>query len=747
MKKDLIIVESPAKIKTIKKILGSGFEVEASVGHVRDLPAKVLGVDEDRDFLPMYEVIPGKTKVVAKLKKAAANADTVYLAPDPDREGEAIAWHVAELIRNENPNLKRIQFNEITPRAIREALDHPGELRESVFSSQQARRILDRLVGYKLSPLLWSKVKRGISAGRVQSVALRLIVDRERERQAFTPEEYWVFKAHLDTELKERIIVDLWKVNGKKPNISSAQQAQELQLDIRNSAFAVASVEEKERRRQPRPPFITSTLQQEASSRLGYPAKKTMGVAQKLYEGVELGSRGTTALITYMRTDSVRVADDARQAAAQWIDETLGKDYLPAKPRTYKSKGSAQDAHEAIRPVDPNLTPDEVHALLPADQYRLYRLIWERFMASQMADARFWDTTVTVEAGRTAWRVKGERLIFPGFMAVLSGSDGQERSIELPALAAGQSLALADVDAQQKFTQPPPKYSEASLVKKLEEEGIGRPSTYAAIISTLQDREYVVIVDRHFNPTDLGMVVSDLLVAHFSRLMDTGFTARMEEDLDNVAVGKVDWVDLLKSFAREFDPTLSKAMKEMDSVKGGIGTELSCPLCGSDLVIKFGKNGNFLACTKYPDCGFTSNYSRDEDGNLVIEKPRPQEREVVGTCPECGRELHLKRSRTGSRFIGCSGYPDCRHTEPLTTGVACPREGCAGTLVEKSSRRGKIFYSCDQYPKCDYALWDMPVQGTCPECGSPLLVQKKSKTGETHIACPVRGCSYRREED
>jgi DNA topoisomerase-1 len=749
MGKDLIIVESPAKVKTIKKFLGQGYSVEASVGHIRDLPTNVLGVDEENDFAPDYQVIPSKKKVVSALRAAAKKAETVYLAPDPDREGEAIAWHIAEVIKKQNSNLKRISFNEITPRAVKQALAHSTELNRHLFDSQQARRILDRIVGYKISPLLWKKVKRGISAGRVQSVALRLIVEREKERQAFEPEEFWVFSVLLNGPTPPPFECQLVKVQGNAPKIGSADQAQALADDLNGKDFLVDKVVEKERKRQPRPPFITSTLQQEASNRLGFSAKRTMMVAQKLYEGVELGDRGTTALITYMRTDSVRISDEARKTAESWIKKTLGPEYYPDKPRFFKTKGGAQDAHEAIRPVDPLLTPQDVAPFVSKEQAHLYRLVWERFMASQMAPARFWDTTVTVKAGTTLWRTKGERLIFPGFLEVMhkpSGGSLESKNIELPRLEEGMQLELSRLNKEQKFTQPPARFSEASLVRNLEKLGIGRPSTYATIISTLKDREYVATSEGHFVPTDLGTVVSNLLVAHFNQLMDVDFTAHMEEDLDKVAEGDRDWVALLKDFARDFNPTLEKATQEMAAIKAGLETDLPCPKCKSPLVIKFGKNGPFLACSAYPACGFTSNYSRDEKGKIHIEQDQDAGKKM-GTCPQCGGDLVLKKARTGSRFIACSNYPECRYTQSLSTGVPCPREGCDGELVEKSSRRGKVFYACNRYPQCDYAVWDWPVAEPCPDCGSKILVRKTTKTRGTHLACPEKGCTYWRSLD
>mgnify|MGYP000981610554 CR=1 FL=1 len=742
MGKDLIIVESPAKVKTIKKFLGNAYAVEASVGHVRDLPQKKLGVDEKEDFAPQYQIIPGKQKVVTKLKDAAASASTIYLAPDPDREGEAIAWHVAEILKDADKPIHRIQFNEITAKAVREALAHPRDINEKLFLSQQARRILDRLVGYKVSPILWQKVKSGISAGRVQSVALRLVVDREKERRAFVPVEYWNFKARLAGDTPPEFEAELVKFKGKKLEIGSAEAAAAAEAAILGNPFVVAEVAEKERKKSPPPPFITSTLQQAANQRLGYSAKRTMGAAQKLYEGLELGDKGTVALITYMRTDSTRIADEARDAAREFIVGALGPDYYPEKARHFRTKAGAQDAHEAIRPVDVTLTPADVKALLPKDLFALYKLIWERFVASQMSEARFWDTAADIAAGPGLFKAKGQRLIFPGYLKVYGQEAGDEAK-SLPPLAKDQVLRLLELKKEQKFTQPPPRYTEASLVRELEEKGIGRPSTYAAIISTLIDRDYARLEDKHFVPSELGETVSDLLAEHFVKIMDVGFTAGMEEALDAVAEGRGDWVGLLKDFTDDFYPTLAKAAKDMAKVKAGKETDVTCELCGKPMVIRFGKAGEFLGCSGYPDCKNTKEFDRAPDGAVVPRERKPEETISVGKCPQCGKDLAVKKSRTGSRFIACTGWPDCKYTKPFSTGVPCPREGCTGTLVEKSSKRGKVFYACDAYPQCDFALWDWPVPEHCPECDSKVLVRKKTRAGEI-IACPNRSCRYTR---
>ncbi len=733
MGKKLIIVESPAKVKTIRKFLGPDFMVEASVGHVCDLPASELGVDEEHDFTPHYEIIPDKRKVVEKLQSAAKRAQTVYLAPDPDREGEAIAWHIAALLYGRNLDVRRIQFNEITKRAVLEALERPRELDDDLFDAQQARRILDRLAGFKLSQLLWKKVKRGISAGRVQSVALRIVVDRELEREAFRPEEYWVFKARVSAPSGGELLLDLARVGGRKRVIGGEEEARALEAELRGAPFLVSSVESKRRETQPRAPFTTSTLQQAASQRLGFSPRRTMGVAQRLYEGVEMGDGNVTALITYMRTDSTRVADEARDAASAFVARAFGPDYLPAQRRSYKVKAQAQDAHEAIRPVDVNLTPDELKSSLSEEQHRLYSLVWARFLASQMAAAAHLDTTVTVRSGRAERQARGRRLLIDGRQRELP----EDREALLPELGEGDELGLLQLSCERKFTQPPARYSEAGLVRALEELGIGRPSTYAATVSTLEDRAYVERRQGSLAPTELGRAVCGKMLEGFPRLMDTHFTAGMEGDLDKVAEGRKGWVELLADFAADFNPALAEAAKSMASLKGGVPTELSCPECGKPLLLLFGKAGPFLSCSGKPDCGFSCDCERDAQGRLSPVRRVPQ---VVGSCPECGADLVVRRARKGARFVGCSAYPACAHTEPYSTGVPCPKCG-KGSVVEKSSKKGRIFYSCDTYPACDFALWNEPVARACPACGSPYMLVKATKRG-TSLVCPERSCGH-----
>ena len=668
-------------------------------------------------------------------------------------------------------------------------------MNEHLFDSQQARRILDRLVGYKISPILWKSVKRGISAGRVQSVALKLLVEREKERRAFVPQEYWLFKALFEGETPPPFKADLFKIKGKSLKIApvgSQKEADALQAELDAASFIVQNIEEKKRSRRALPPYITSTLQQDANNRLGYSAKRTMSTAQRLYEGVELGNRGLTALITYMRTDSVRIAEEAQNAAKEIILSQYGKEFYPAKPNVYKTKGSAQDAHEAIRPVDVSILPEEIKSYLPKEQFNLYRLIWQRFVASQMAPAQFHATVVDVAAGSTLWRTKGERLLFPGYLAALEKVTAED-TVELPKLKKGQKLKVNQLSKEQKFTQAPARYSEASLVKELEEKGIGRPSTYAAIISTLQDREYVSLKEKRFVPSELGFVVSDQLSENFKDLMDVSFTASMEDKLDKVADGRLAWQQLMQDFADGFYPTLESALQNMRSMQRETG--VTCELCGQPMLVKFSKAGEFLGCSGYPSCKNIKNFKRNEKGEIQIIERAEQEdsglacekcgkpllvkkstrgeflgcsgypackniknfkrdeqgaiqiietppQEIVGTCPDCGHDLVIKRSRAGARFIACSNYPKCKNTKAFSLGIACPAEACDGQIVEKGSRSGKLFYSCSNYPKCDFALWNEPVETPCPECGHPILVRKNTKAKGPHLSCPQKSCSY-----
>ncbi len=738
--KSLVVVESPSKAKTIKKYLGAGYDVRASVGHVKDLPKSKLGVDLDGDFEPHYETIRGKGKVLAEIRKAAKSADVVYLAPDPDREGEAIAWHIASELKIPRERIKRVLFNEITKKAIVRALQTPLELNENRYNSQQARRILDRLVGYQISPLLWEKVRRGLSAGRVQSVAVRIVVEREREIEAFVPEEFWTLDAHLRGASPPPFTARLAKIAGKKAEVRDGETAAAIVRTCERGPFIVDKVSKKERKQRPLAPFTTSRLQQEAARAFRFTAKRTMGVAQQLYEGVDLGAEGAVGLITYMRTDSTRLSDEAVANVRDYILERFGPEYVPAKPNVYKSKGRAQDAHEAIRPTSLAWPPERVKPFLKPEAYKLYSLIWNRFVACQMTPARFDVTTVDVRApGEHVFRATGKVQTFRGFTAIYQEHRGvdeaEEKLAPLPPLTEGQELGLDKLDAEQRFTTPPPRFTEATLIRELEDKGIGRPSTYAAIISTIQSKGYVEKEKQRFRPTELGMIVNDLLVESFPELFDVGFTARMEDQLDEVEAGQVDWKELLKGFWGGLSGTLEKARTEMRNVKREeIPTDLRCPKDDAPLVIKFGKNGSFLACTNYPDCRFTGEIERDADGKVKLVGEEP----VGRKCPECKEgDLLYKKGRYG-RFIGCSRYPECRHTEPISTGVDCPQCG-EGYLTEKKSRRGKTFYSCSRYPKCDYAQWDKPIPTPCKVCGNPWVNQKSTRRGLGPIVCPKCG--------
>ncbi|MBI5440640.1 MAG: type I DNA topoisomerase [Deltaproteobacteria bacterium] len=747
MAKSLLIVESPAKARTLKGYLGNEFRVEASVGHVKDLPKSELGVDVD-DFTPHYGVIRGKGKVLQELKKAAQEADVIYLAPDPDREGEAIAWHIAEEIapkKTQKP-IYRVMIHEITKSGVKEALSHPGKLDEDRYNAQQARRILDRLVGYQISPILWDKVRRGLSAGRVQSVALRLVADRERQVKAFVSEEYWTIGAELEGRNPPPFTAKLRKTGGKDPKLKTGAEAEALRAAAAGEPFVLKTVERKEKKRHPAPPFITSTLQRDAFRKHRFSARKTMTLAQRLYEGVDIEGQ-PVGLITYMRTDSTRLSEGALAACREHIRDVYGAAYLPASAVHYKVKKGAQDAHEAIRPSSMEHTPERCKPYLEADQYRLYKLIWDRFVACQMKPALYDQTTFDIEAGTHLFRSTGSILKFKGFMAVyVEGVDEPEEEGEegaaLPDLEAGETLKLLKVTADQHFTQPPPRFTESTLVKELEEQGIGRPSTYAQILSTLRDKGYVEMVERRFVPTDLGILVNDLLVVNFPEVLDVGFTAQMEAALDGVEEGKRPWRDLLKSFYGPFSATLERASRDMVNVKTREEpTDVPCPRCEKTMVIRWGRNGFFLACSGYPECRTTKEFERGPDGTIRII-----EGELLGeACPDCGSDLMIKKGRFG-RFVACARYPECRYTRAVGTGVPCPRENCGGELVEKRSKRGRTFYACNRYPGCDYAQWDRPIARECPQCGNPFLVEKVGKQGTT-VRCPRKGCGYKEEAE
>lgn len=749
MDRSLIIVESPTKVKTIKKYLGDNFDVRASVGHIKDLPKSKLGIDIENSFEPTYQVLESKKKVIAELKKAAKSADTLYLAPDPDREGEAIAWHIAGEIGKGPKRIYRVLFNDLTKNTMLSALQHPQELDFDKYEAQQTRRILDRLVGYQISPILWDKVRRGLSAGRVQSVAVRIICDREEEIKAFVSEEYWNIRALLEGTTPPPFEARLIKIDGKKARVANGAQSEDVLRRLEAAPFIVSSVEKKEARRSPAPPFTTSKLQQESSRKLRFSAKKTMSVAQKLYEGIELGEEGPVGLITYMRTDSVRVAPDAINEVREYIQEEYGKDFLPSKAKIYKSARSAQDAHEAIRPASMAYRPKDVKPFVTNEQFRLYQLIWNRFVASQMNPAVLDQTTIDIGAREYLFRAQGFVVKFPGFTILYSeGKDDakEENGIEktLPEVKTGETLKLLSLTPEQKFTEPPPRFSEATLVKELEENGIGRPSTYATILSTIQDRDYVRLEGGRFFPTELGTLVTELLVKNFPSILDVAFTADMENKLDLIEEGKLKRVESLEKFYSSFENDLKKAKAEMRNVKKEeTPTDLVCEKCSSPMIIKWGRNGKFIACSNYPACRNTMNFTQDENGAINHVSNESAMTDTV--CPECGRKMMVKQGKFGS-FLGCSGYPDCKTTMPISLGIKCPQEGCTGEITEKRSRKGKIFFGCTRYPKCTYATWDKPIAESCPECGAAFLLEKYDRKKGRYRVCSNPECTYKEEK-
>jgi DNA topoisomerase-1 len=824
LSKGLVIVESPAKAKTIQKYLGKGFTVEASLGHVKDLPKSTLGVDIDNEFDTEYIVIPGKEKVLNKLKKLAESADHIYLAPDPDREGEAIAAHLADELdtngskkkkkagkkdkdkdKDKDGNglrIQRVTFNEITQRAVREAFEHPRQIDQNLVDAQQARRVLDRLVGYQVSPLLWDKVRRGLSAGRVQTVALRLIVEREREIKAFEKKEYWTIDAHLAGPKPPAFDARFVGKGEEKIEVGNGEDAEKIRAFVEHADWLVRSVDRKERRRNAAPPFTTSKLQQDSARKLRFSVKRTMMIAQRLYEGVELGEEGLVGLITYMRTDSTRVSNDALAEVREMVGKEYGPQYLPEQPNVFKSKKNAQEAHEAIRPSSVAHTPESVKQYLKEDEFKVYKLIWQRFVASQIMPAVFDQTTVDIDAKQgndSYWfRVTGSVLKFDGFLKVYEeskeGKDEEDEELKhkLPPLEPGQKLTLRELKPEQHFTEPPPRYNEASLVKELEERGIGRPSTYATILGTIQERQYVTKIGGKFAPTEIGLVVTDLLVDNFRDIFDVAYTARLEEELDEVEEGKEKWTDALAEFYKKFQKDLKYAEKHMENIKRmEKPTDEKCERCGSPLVIKWGKHGSFyacssyekdnpesctftkenpinlpdldsadtqetaqeeycencgrvmvlkrgrfgqfMACTGYPDCKTTR---RLDQGKRVPDIPLDE------PCPKCGRNLMIRHGRYGE-FTACSGYPDCKFVKQNFIGVKCP--DCKdGDLVEKKARKGNTFYGCSNYPMCKFTSAHKPIAEKCPSCGSEFLVEKNLKAGPV-IACPNKECDYERE--
>lgn len=801
MTKSLVVVESPAKAKTIGKYLGKNFIVKASVGHIKDLPKSKLGVDVDGDFTPQYAIIPGKSKVVKELRSAAKGIKNIYLAADPDREGEAICQHLYEELLGKDRTIYRVLFHEITPNAIEEAFKNPGHINQNKVDAQLTRRVLDRLVGYQISPLLWDKVRRGLSAGRVQTVALRLIVEREREIRAFESEEYWTLSARLAGKTPPEFTAKARQIDGKKWDVSDGGSVQNIVDGLRHVPFVVQNVHRREKKKYPVPPFITSKLQQDAARRFNFSVKKTMLLAQRLYEGIEVGREGSVGLITYMRTDSSRVSESALQEVRTLIARDFGREYLPNHPIYYKSKKTAQEAHEAIRPTSVERIPESLKKDLEPELWKLYSLIWNRFVASQMNPALFDQTDVTIEAGDVEFKAIGSIEKFKGFLAVYQETrpdDGTDpRSIEadaiLPELAVGEILDVKELVPAQHFTQPPSRYNEASLVKALESKGIGRPSTYASILGTIQDRQYVEKQSGKFYPSETGEIVLELLVSSFQELFDYEYTARMEVSLDRIESGRESWKEAMREFYDRFSKKLILAQDEMRNIKTeSLETDEICDKCGKKMVIKWGKFGRFMACSGYPECRNTKEIAK----NGTTEEPENGKAEVI-ECDKCGKPMILKRGRYGE-FMACSGYPECRNTKKIvksaqesvvkqdipldekcpvcgknlalkhgrfgeftacsdyptckyiklkSTGVGCPKEGCGGEIVERKSRRGKTFYGCSNYPECDFVLWNKPVPEPCPKCNAKYTIIKTTKRSGTIRYCDSGECDFKESLD
>ena len=755
MGSSLVIVESPAKARTINRYLGKGYTVKASMGHVRDLPKKELAVDVDNDFAPTYQLIDDKKKVVQELRRIAAKSDAIYIATDPDREGEAIGWHLVQLLEEKKApkQVYRVLLEEITKPGIERAFANRQELDLDKVNAQQARRILDRLVGYKLSPLLWDKVRRGISAGRVQSVALRLVVDREREIEAFVTEEYWSITASLESDSPPPFDAKLHRKSGDEVKIGDENAAQAILGELQGAAWGVAKIDSKKRRRRPKPPFTTPQLQQAAYRRIGSSVRRTMMLAQQLYEGIDIGDEAPVGLITYMRTDSTRVADVAISEAREVIGKRFGAESVPNKPRVFKAGKAAQKAHEAIRPTSAARTPQAMKKYLDKDQYRMYELIWQRFVASQMADVLYDTTAVDIAAGDYTFRASGSILRFAGFLAAYADlekkpDDDSEAASEtdrlLPPLSEGDALKLLDIAPKQHFTQPPPCFSEATLVRELERNGIGRPSTYADILSKLRNRAYANVEDKRFHPSELGTTVTDLLVQNFGRILDINYTARVEERLDDIEAGKEGWVTALDRFWDRFTKELKTAEKEMRNVKREeTPTEEVCDKCGKPMVIKFGRFGRFIACTGYPECKNTKKIAKGADGEDKDEdKPAP---EPTGEkCPKCETGQLVRRTGRFGPFIGCGDFPKCRYIKPKTIGIKCPK--CSnGDLSEKRTKKRRTFFGCTEYPDCDFATWRRPVPIACPTCKHPFLEIKKAKDLPDELVCPQEDCEYATE--
>ena len=740
---NLIIMESAAKAKTVKKYLGKGYDVLSCKGHIRDLPKSSFGVDIQHDFTPEYVDMPKKEDVISELKKSAKKYNNIYLATDPDREGEAIAWHLAKLLKLPLNDKNRVTFNEITKSCVENEIANPRQIDIDLFNAQQARRILDRIVGYKLSPFLWKKVRKGLSAGRVQSVAVRIVVDRENEIKAFVPQEYWTIDTKLSTKSSaKKFAAKFHGKDGKKMEIKDSDTAQKILSDIHGKDFTVANVKKGTRKRNPAPPFITSTLQQEASRKLGYQTARTMKIAQQLYDGINIKDIGETGLITYMRTDSLRISDEARNLAGEYINRVYGNEYLPEKPYVYKTKSNAQDAHEAIRPTDISITPAMAKDSLTAEQFKVYKLIWERFIASQMANAVLNTVSVDIAVENYTFRASGFTVKFQGFMVLYEEGkdykDDEEKATELPPLEKGDVLKLHEIVPNQHFTEPPPRYTEATLIKVLEEKGIGRPSTYSPTITTIIDRGYIERKGKTLKPTVVADVITELMQKHFENIVDLAFTANMEDSLDLVETGKQYWVDILDKFYHDFDDTLKKAEKNMEGEKMKIPEEETdevCDKCGKPMVIKTGRFGKFYACTGFPDCKntFDAKEKSDKTDDLNVNEEEGSE-----TCDKCSKPMTIKRGRFG-KFWACTGYPDCKSTKPLTghTDGLCPK--CGGKIYAKKSKKGKTYYSCENFKTCEFWIWDEPQKDKCPKCQSTIFA-KKGKSPKTY--CAKENCGY-----
>ena len=733
MGKSLLIVESPTKMRTLSKFLGKNFVIKATYGHIKDLPKSKLGIDIDKEFTPHFLILKGKAKVVEEIKKAGSGAENIYIGSDPDREGEAIAFHVAEVVGNKR-QVKRVLFHEITKKGVLEALKRPTTLDESKYNAQKARRIIDRLVGYKISPLLWEKVSYGLSAGRVQSVALRLVCDREDEIEGFVKEEYWIVDAEFELKSGERFKAILEREGDTKLKVSTQEEAERIKKDIEGKEFRITNIEIKEKYIFPQSAFITSRLQQEASRRLRFSPKRTMVLAQKLYEGVNIGEEGLTGLITYMRTDSVRVSNEAIRDARQYIGENYGKPYLPKAPHIFKNKKTAQDAHEAIRPANVMLTPEKVKSYVDKDLFLLYELIWKRFMASQMTQQKLETKAIDITSGDYVFVTRGSRVLFDGFTKIYEEEgDDEEKGVILPEMKKGEKVSLIDAKLNQRFTSPPPRYNEASLIKILETKGIGRPSTYATIVSTVQERSYVKKDKGRLLPTPLGKTVSKLLKEFFPLILDVDFTAKMEERLDLIEDGKKDWIKSLERFNHAFEEELSHAKEGMKSLKKEEKeTDIVCEKCGKMMMLRWGKNGEYIVCSGRPACNNKKNVKIEDSGTIKVV-----EDEIKGICKLCGGNLIEKRGKFG-RFLACSNYPDCKHTEAYSLGYSCPEEGCTGKLVEKVSKKKRRFISCSRYPDCSFATNSEPTDGPCQICGAPTLFSYKRK-----IFCLRKGCGWK----